>query len=397
MKIGIITLVSDNYGNKFQNYAVETLMREYGEVETFRVEECYRADSGNQKSILQKLNPSYVKQVLTCRMMYTYDMKNAERSLLENLFYVQKNKKTLLKAREDRHKNFQDFEKQYLHISDKLITHNDTASTWGEQYDYFVCGSDQIWNPGYATTSDLAFLSFSPKEKNIALAPSFGVSAIPESMREMYQKGINGIEGLSVREEAGKKIISELTGRDAEVLVDPTMAIDVKEWERIAKKPEIDMPKKYILCYFLGRVDKKYKEAIRKVAKQKSLKIIPLFDIEHSEYYTLDPTEVLYCIKNAEMVMTDSFHGTVFSILFHKNCKLFERNEGGISMSSRIETLLKKFELKDSYTGESICEIEKQKWDRVDEILVSEKNKTVQYIKNALEINFNTMQRRRGE
>ena len=66
-------------------------------------------------------------------------------------------------------------------------------------------------------------------------------------------------------------------------------------------------------------------------------------------------------------------------------------------MSSRIETLLKKFELKDSYTGESICEIEKQKWDRVDEILVSEKNKTVQYIKNALEINFNTMQRRRGE
>ena len=169
MKIGIITLVSDNYGNKFQNYAVETLMREYGEVETFRVEECYRADSGNQKSILQKLNPSYIKQVLTCRMMYTYDMKNAERSLLENLFYVQKNKKTLLKAREDRHKNFQDFEKQYLHISDKLITHNDTASTWGEQYDYLFVEVIRFGIRDMQLLPILAFLSFSPKERTLLL------------------------------------------------------------------------------------------------------------------------------------------------------------------------------------------------------------------------------------
>lgn len=380
MKFGIITLVSDNYGNKYQNYAVETLMKKYGEVETFRLEECLQVNFNNKKSMIQKLQPSYIKQVLISRMMYRYDLNNAERSLLGNMLYIQKNKRKLLKVRECRHKKFENFEKEYLHISDKIITHDNTDFEWVDQYDYFICGSDQIWNPGYATTSDLAFLSFSPKVKNIALAPSFGVSVIPENMSELYKKGLEGIEVLSVREEAGKKIIYELTKRESEVLVDPTMAIDVTVWREMEREPKAKLPRKYILCYFLGRVNKQYKVAIRKLAKEKGLEIIPLFDIEFPEYYTLDPTEVLYCIDNAEMVVTDSFHGSVFSILFHKDFAVFERNEGGFSMNSRLDTLLEWFGLEDRVFNNFFVE-RSVDWTEVDMKIAYARDKYTQYLK----------------
>lgn len=380
MKIGIITLVSDNYGNKFQNYAVENIMKQYGKVETIRLENCNKTNCENKTSKYKKVKPSYIRQVLISRMMYKYDMNNAERSVLGNLFYILKNKKKILKARDDRHKNFQRFEKKYLHISEKIISHNDINASWLNSYNYFICGSDQIWNPGYSTTSDLAFLSFSPKKKNIALAPSFGVSKIPESMIEMFRNGINGIERLSVREEAGANIIRELTGRKAEILVDPTMVLDVDEWKKIMVKPKAILPEKYILCYFLGRVDKQYKSVIRKLAKERNLRIVPLFDIEEIEYYSLDPAEVLYCIENAEMVVTDSFHGTVFSILFHKEFMVFERNEGGASMNSRLDTLLKRFNLQNRIYPIS-SNINSVNWNDVDNYISSARSDYFEYLK----------------
>lgn len=379
-KIGIITLVGDNYGNKFQNYAVEVLMKQYGNVETFRIEQCNNFIVENERKITEKLKLSYIKQVLTSRLMYKYNINNTQRPLLSNLVYVLKNRKSIIKAQQERHNKFKNFNKKYLHISDVIISHNNMNDEWLKHYDYFVCGSDQIWNPGYTTTSDLAFLSFASREKCIALSPSFGVSEIPESLHNMYCDGINGIEMLSVREEAGKKIIFDLTGRNAEVLVDPTMAIDVSEWEKIATKPEIELPDKYLLCYFLGKVDNKYRTIIKKIAEKNNLEIVSLFDIEHTEYYSLDPSEVLYCIKNATMVTTDSFHGTVFSILFHKDFTVFERNEGGLSMSSRLETLLKRFGLQSKLCYSSL-NTEVIDWDVVDKCIISARNDYYEYFK----------------
>ncbi len=387
MKFGIITLVSDNYGNKYQNYAVERLLSKYGEVTTYSLENLYCASSDSAKrGILQKLNPSYIKKVLRARMMYRFDYNATDTSIIQSLLYVNKNKKKIIRLKEERSRRFREFSKKYLHISDVQLNYeNSVDENWIQSVDYFFCGSDQIWNPSYATTSKVAFCSFAP-EKTVAIAPSFGVSEIPQYRKDEYSSYLKKIYKLSVRENVGRDIIKNLSGRDVEVLLDPTMALNVSEWRKIVKKPDVIMPEHYIVCYFLGQIDKVYRKKINEFAEKIGLPLVMLFDITSEEYYTFDPAEVLYTINNADFVLTDSFHGSVFSILFHRNFYVFGRNEGGASMNSRVETLLEKFQLTDRmFTGDSIG-INSKKWRVVESILEEEQNKTVTYIENTIKI-----------
>lgn len=386
MKIGIITLVSDNYGNKFQNYAVEHLLREYGEVETLRVARTDKAvTTVNKTSAIKKFSPKHINQFLNSRLMSRFDLNNTERSVFSRLIYALFNKNKLITLKNERGRAFKNYQDMYLNVSDRVITkENCNNANWLKEYECFFCGSDQIWNPTYATTSELAFLSFA-RGKSVAIAPSFGVSAIPDDAKQTYKEWLNYVSVLSVREKNGQKIIKDLTGRDAELLLDPTMAIDVSVWKNCAQKPPKALPEKYLLCYFLGQVNAEYKKAITDFAKQKNLEIVRLFDIESPKYYTYDPNEVLYSILHADYVFTDSFHGSVFSILFKKNFFVFNRNEGGQSMSSRLDTLLSAFGLEDRKYGINANDVSQSQWAYSNEIIKKEKQHTTDYIKNAIE------------
>lgn len=386
MRFGIITLVSDNYGNKFQNYAVETILSRYGEVETFQLKGySVPVPASQQKSLLQKLTPGYINQVLKSRMLYTYDLTNGARSTLANTIYGLSHRKKLLQLQAKRKDAFSSFMKHHLHVSDRVISRDNCSETeFIEQYDCFCCGSDQIWNPTYQTTSELAFLSFAQgKKKTVALAPSFGVSNIPSYRKQDFASWITGIDCLSVREEAGNRIIRNLTGREAVVLVDPTMMLNASDWRNLAVKPATSLPERYILGYFLGMRDKKCQKRICSIAKKMDLPIVMLFDIESPEYYVYGPKEVLYAIDHAEHVITDSFHGSVFSILFHKNFTILNRNEGGASMSSRLETLMDKFEIRD-LVQEKEARIPEKTWKVVDKKLDLEREKWKNYLEKCL-------------
>ena len=381
MKFGIITLVSDNYGNKYQNYAVEKIFSQYGEVETYALEELYERPQIKDDSKFAKWNPIYIREVLISRPMYKYDIKG----IINNLIYAKKNSNSLLSLKKKRSHRFKVFADQNLNISNVILNRENITKEWIEGIDFFICGSDQIWNPTYGTTSELAFCSFAP-EKTVCMSPSFGVSKIPEYREKEYSIWLKKIKALSVREIAGQKIIKNLTGRMAEVLLDPTMLVSSKTWENICKEPENKLPDHYIVCYFLGRVDKSYYKKIRDFSKKKALPVVMLFDILTPEYYVYDPAEVLYTIKHADYVLTDSFHGSVFSILFHKDFYVFTRNEGGLNMNSRIETLLEKFDLNDRlFVGES-SDISSEKWCLTEHILENEREKAKNYIEKALDI-----------
>lgn len=384
MKFGIVTLVGDNYGNKFQNYAVEQVLSKYGEAETFRLEaNSKRITSVNVTKTIDKLSISFVKKFLRSRLISRFDMNNADKSVIRDYLYAMLNKNKLLKLKHERSMSFKNYQDQYLHVSDKVLTHElSSDENWVNQYDCFFCGSDQVWNPTYVTTSDLAFLSFA-KGKNIAIAPSFGMSVIPDDVTDKYTEWLNDISFLSVREDAGAKIISDLTGREAKVLVDPTMMLEASTWKECAKKPD-SLPQKYLLCYFLGQVSAKYKKEISNFAKKNNLKIVRLFDIESPDYYRYGPNEVLYSILNADYIFTDSFHGSVFSILFNKNFTVFDRDDGGQSMSSRLDTLLKKFNLQDRKFGFEYDEISDSKWNEVESILATERQNALEYVDNAI-------------
>ncbi len=257
-----------------------------------------------------------------------------------------------------------------------------------ERYDYFITGSDQVWNPNNLHGTSFFFLTFAPKHKRIAYAPSFGVSEIKPEFVKDYKEWISGISSLSVREDDGAKIIKELTGREAPVHVDPTLLLTKEKWLSISKEADNKPKGKYLLTYFLGGVPPQYKDQINRIVEENNLEVINLGDIKEKDTYRTGPSEFIDYINSCSVFCTDSFHGAVFSILLEKPFIVYERMGTSLSMYSRIETLLDKFDLrsreaKNIKSNEDIFSID---YSHVSPILDAERNKSFEYLKNALNI-----------
>lgn len=219
----------------------------------------------------------------------------------------------------------------------------------GRLYKAVIIGSDQVWHPINLGThlNDLSWVSENvPK---MAYASSFGVREIPAIQKNATKAYLSRIESISVRESAGKKIVNDLTGRDVPVVCDPTLLFDNAFWMKYVDEKAIYL-EPYILCYFLGtnELHRKYAELLR---DSTGLKIVSLphvssfneCDVKFGDFQNFDvgPSEFLNLIKNAQYVCTDSFHASVFSIIFEKKFIVFNRYKtGNGSKNSRIDTLL---------------------------------------------------------
>lgn len=346
-KAGIVSSFAGlNFGNKLQNYAVETLLKNAGLApETFRYE---IGAVPVRTRAADKLSPKYLRSALRIRLGRVIPMKNSCAPLARRLLcLLPARRRAVRQAKAQRAEVYREFDRKYLHFSDRTIRLGESCEAWTEQYAFFFCGSDQVWNPYYASTTGICFLQFAPPEKRIALAPSFGVGSIPESRRDSFRTWINEIPSLSVREEAGAEIIRELTGREAAVLLDPTMLLGTEEWDAFCEAPGFRLPERYVLSYFLGDRTREYDLRQKELARDLNCEIVNLFDLMQPEYFACSPNAFVHCIKHAEAVCTDSFHATVFSILYRRRFAAFERVEGDRVMSSRFHTLLEKFGLTD--------------------------------------------------
>jgi len=207
-----------------------------------------------------------------------------------------------------------------------------------------VVGSDQIWNPYFYRPHPFEFLEWTDGSRRIALAPSFGVSEIPPEYRSTYAQLLTGFPRLSTREDAGAAIIQELTGKQAEVLIDPTLSISAEEWRAIADN-SLRPKTPYVLTYFLGAISPERRTYIQDAAQRRGAAIVDLLDPSDPHTYAAGPAEFLDLIDNAECVFTDSFHGSAFSLLFSTPFVIFDRESNMASMSSRIETFVETFGL----------------------------------------------------
>lgn len=381
MKAGIVTLFGDNYGNKLQNLAVQKIIEKYGiEAETILVdvEQGIRPINGR---VIKKLSPTYLVKVVKTRFKNKYLYKNDRDGIVKSVRFTKVGKwRDNIKAREQ---SFLRYTDKYLKLAEHKLSLINADEEWLRTYDYFITGSDQVWNPTYPETSSIYFLQFVAKEKRIALAPSIGLSKLPEHVKPLYTKWINEIPHLSVREEKGAKIIKELTGRDAAILADPTLCISREEWEKVEEKPSFDTDTPYVFTYFLGNETNQYRKYIEKYAKRNRYKIINIFDLREPEYYAVNPAEFVYLIHHAKAVFTDSFHGSVFSIIMKTPFVVFDRIEvGGKGMSSRIETLLNTFLLEDRKFPLSMENIETVNFEECDEIIENLRNKTEAFLKD---------------
>lgn len=374
-KIALLTLNGYfNYGNRLQNYALQEILN----LMNFKVETVINNNKPSKnKNYTFKERMNNIMN-MTFRKMFI---------ILKYKIWLKKNQNEIEKREKNRRKTFKVFTLNYIKETDYSISDNNIPENLSDRYDYFIAGSDQVWNPNYNLGSSIYFLTFADKHKRIAYAPSFGVSEIKPEFIENYKDWIFGMHKLSVREDDGAKIIKELTGRDAPVLLDPTLLLTKEKWLAIAKEADNKPKGRYLLTYFLGGIPDNYKKQIKSIVKENRLEVINLGNIREKETYRTGPSEFIDYINDCSVFCTDSFHGAVFSILLEKPFIVFERIGSG-SMYSRIETLLNKFNL-NSRKAENISweeDVFKIDFSHVPEILEFERNKSLDYLKYALNI-----------
>ncbi len=248
-----------------------------------------------------------------------------------------------------RKKCFEAYSKSKFRVS-RPYSSKSELSRHIEDYTAFLVGSDQLWLPSNIA-ADYYTLSFVPDEvRKIAYATSFGVSILPKEQAEAAKQFIPRIDHLSVREQSGQKLIKDLTGIDAKLVCDPTLLLTKKQWGDLIEDKRI-IKGKYIFCYFLG--DNRFsRECALFLQKKTGYKIVALQHLDmyirsddtfaDETPYQIDPDGFVNLIRYAEFVCTDSFHGTVFSLIHHKNFFTFRRfwKASTMSTNSRIDSLL---------------------------------------------------------
>jgi len=361
-KAAIISLYgNNNFGNKLQNYAVQEVLK---------------------------------KQGLEVENIINFPFLNNKKGSLKNniLHYLIKIKRRLLyKQNFDLGLDYSDTvekQKAFLEFNNNI---NNTKKVFSflrvnefKKYDYYIVGSDQIWNPHFGGLRDLDLLTFTNKTK-IALSASFGIDNIPDEYVEKTMFALNEFDAISVREEKGKEIINNLIPeKNVEVLVDPTMMINTHDWDKVSVKPQNMEEQKYVLCYFLGEISQERKQLIEQISKKYNLKVINMLDKE-DKFNDCGPGEFVYLESKASLILTDSFHSCVFAILYNNPFIVFNREGSKNNMSSRITTLLNKFELEDRlYKGKLQDNILECDFTKANTILSSEQKRAEKYIKEAI-------------
>lgn len=345
VKVGIVTITNgENYGNRLQNYAVQEALKDVG----FQPETIHKITN-----VFDAENSKYLWKLRVKRFLH-YHLTQEERRRL----------------------NFYRFTHTYITKS-KFVIDQTVPMELDKEYSYFIAGSDQVWNPFLEYCTAENFLTFTKRQKKIAFSPSIAVNQIPKEREEEFLNWISDFRLLSVREKQGAELIWNLCGRRAEVLADPTLYISAKQWRKMEKKVKVKQ-NGYILAYFLGSCADEYRKYIEKLASTHNLIV---FWLQTPEHFAIAPDEFLYLVDHAACICTDSFHGTIFSVLFHRPFLVFKRKENFADMSSRIDDLLALFQM-EGRTINTIKEnqIFKLNFKKTDSIIIQERERMKKFL-----------------
>ena len=350
MRIAIMTLnVYDNYGNMLQKYALYRTLKKFAEF----VEVLWSPET----------KPFYP---------YKLELEYQKEGNLRNTAFWS--------VREYKLKEFNDinirtrFDIPYL---------EDLA----DEYDFFVVGSDQVWNPEFDVPN--RFLDFAPPEKRIAYAASITVPELPKELRQIYRQKILEMAHVSVREKEGCDLIENLTGKRPLHVLDPVFLLTVEEWRALEKRPfwfkEEFYKHGYLLTYWLNG---KPPKEIKTFAEKLGLPVINMLDIKNFNHYTMGIEEFLYLLDHATFLCLKSFHGTAFATIFRKPFMIYKTGKLLTTRFSRIGSLLDLFGLSDR-VADSNLEIKlddplKIDFSRLEEVLPLERKKAFKFLADAL-------------
>lgn len=354
-KVGIVTFhTALNYGAILQTYALQKFLKNNG-----------------IENVVINYDCPFIKK---CYSPFFISNKKIINSLVRGFLF--KNKIT------KKRKNFNYFLKKYINLSCRYGSVNEMVKDINN-YKYFIAGSDQVWSPISANFDDFYFLPFANDYQKFSYAASLGTSILTENEKTELKQRLKGFTSISVREESAKKILKDITGNDnIEVHVDPTLLLSKNDWKELTNDNVSN--DKYLLIF---NVEKQINdiEFAKELAKQKNLKLKYINDrtlikdknIEYIEAPT--PSDFINLFANAEIVVTNSFHGTVFSIIFEKEFYVELNNKKARNI--RSEALLEKLNIRNrEISSTDIFNASKINWQNVEKILDIERNKSKEYI-----------------
>lgn len=369
MKAAIMTLaLSNNYGAALQTYALAKKIEDLGvDTEVYNYTDMGRLTYGC--SILQKI--------------------------IRTLWYYGKDAFTLWQKK----RSFNSFRRNLVPLTKKKYSTNEQLKSTPQNYDVFISGSDQIWNPDLFLYDTSYFFDFIPDDcKRISYASSFGKSTFNDSHKEKCGELLSKYSNISVREESGVEIVKDLCGKDAECVLDPTLLLEASEWDEIANNAKSKAKNfKGILCYVMPG-DNKVVSSIVKVAeklhKQTGLPIVYIgikeydifkFGVKNCDIF-VSPMDFVAYFKNAEYVVTNSFHGTAFSLIYNKKfyIPINDELQKGKALHERVLSITKKLEAENALVPTSNLELKELDLEKVQEHLSVEREKSLKYLKDSL-------------
>ena len=307
-----------------------------------------------------------------------------------------KQKPELMVQVKQRNQRFDEFVEEYFseYFSEPYNGWETLVKKCATNYDKFLCGSDQLWLPNNLGSHFYTLEFASSNKPKIAYATSFGVSQIPEKQKKATAKYLNRFQYLSTREIAGQKIIQELTGKKASVVCDPTLLFNAKGWAQMLPERKI-IEEPYVFCYFLG-TNEEHRDAANEFKRMTGLKLVtcPYLDnfVEKDQQFgdiqifDMDAADFVNLIRHAEYILTDSFHGSVFSILHHKKfMSFFGFLAGANSRNSRIDSLCTLLNLSDRrYNGNVMNVVNDIQYSDVEKKLENLRASSIEYLQKAL-------------
>lgn len=386
MKIGIITIHnSPNYGACLQSFALYKFLEQHG----------YSTE------IIDLHRPYYDDYVVSKKYKpYSHNVKSIKRKLFEWLKKILKSERDIPQIK-DKETNiiseskFHDFNSQ-IRLS-KPFRGIDELYRNPPEYDVYITGSDQVWNPTQNYCLEPYFLTFVKNEKalKISYASSIGIDRLLHKEKKDFKRWLNSYDSISVREKTAQSVLSEFVNKNIEVVADPTFLLELDYWKNIAQQANLT-EKKYILLFSLS-INKEMIDYAMTLSKESGKELIVLHQKLTKEYAkgkfhvvnNAGPIEFLGYIANADFVLTDSFHCTVFSLIlgvdnFYTYISPFN-NRG-----SRIVDLLAKFEMNnhilDGELNKSYQELDSSKVNilNVEHCFIKEQTEARKYLEKAI-------------
>lgn len=283
---------------------------------------------------------------------------------------------------EVRWEKFDKFIKELVDYEEK--THINEEELEKLDIDFWICGSDQIWNTEITRGFNRGFfLDFDTSGKKISYAVSMGINELPKEHEKNFKNSLNKLDNISVREDTLKEYAERFTDKEIIRVLDPTLLLEEEDYENLILDNKYG---DYVLIYALGP-DERLTKIANKIAKEKNAKIIELNDKRNENYFCeqisdAGPDEFLTLIKNAKAIVTNSFHGTIFSIIFQKEFYTITR----LNRNSRMESILKIVDMEDRLIDkvEEIENVKGQDYKKAYDRLNKEKEKSRNFLKNAL-------------